>query len=476
MPNFGEKCGVFGAITEHSYTARLTYYGLFALQHRGQEGSGIASWDGERVRAKTGAGLVAHVYDQEDLDRLKGNVAVGHNRYSTSGADGGSHPQPVMDYDLDLAFVHNGNLPSTRKLEVFLRERHVKTGSLNDSQMMARAIAVHVREGKSLEDAVAAAWPLFTGAFACIAMLEGKLVAFRDECGIRPLALGKLEDGFVVASESCAFDTVGAAFLREIKPGELVTVSAQGVVSRQIVPARTKLDVFEFVYFARPDSLIMGKKVNEVRREMGRQLAKEFPLKADVVVPVPDSAIPMALGFSEVSGIRFDHGFIKNRYIHRTFIKPTQVMRERDVKVKLNPVPEVVMGRRVVVIDDSIVRGTTTGQIVSMLHGAGAKSVHVLVSSPPVKYPDFYGINTPTQAELIGAVKTVPEICAHIGADSLGYLSLDGMVRATGIPKSKLSLSSFDGVYPIDIGEQAEKIVQLGAPEATLATARLARV
>lgn len=455
LADLTEKCGVFGAVTEHSYTARVTYYGLWALQHRGQEGSGIASWDGQRMHSRVGAGLVAHVYDPGDLERLDGCVAIGHNRYSTSGADGGAHAQPVIDRDLDLAFAHNGNLPSTKVLEAFLRKHHINPRPLNDSEMMTRAIGVYLRDGMSLEDAVVAAWPLFTGAFSCVVMQEGQLVAFRDECGIRPLALGKLEDGYCVSSESCAFDTVGAAFLREVKPGELVSLTAEKVTARQVVTARPKLDVFELVYFARPDSLIAGRKVNEVRREMGRQLAREFPVVADVVIPVPDSGIPMALGYSEQSGVRFDHGFIKNRYIHRTFIKPTQVMRERDVRVKLNPVPEVVMGKSVVVIDDSIVRGTTTGQIVGMLYGAGARNVHVLVSSPPVLYPDFYGINTPSQTELIAANRSVEEIREHIGADSLGYLSVAGMVKATGLARQKLNLSCFTGEYPIDIGERA---------------------
>jgi amidophosphoribosyltransferase len=458
VSDLSEKCGVFGAVTAHSYTARLTYYGLWALQHRGQEGSGIASWNGESLRYKVGSGLVAHVYSQDDLDELRGRVAIGHNRYSTSGANGGAHAQPAAFPDLEFAMAHNGNLPVTDKLEAFLTGHGIDTAPFNDSEMMAQAVAVYLRAGKSLEDAVEAAWPLFTGAFACVAMQRDTLVAFRDECGIRPLSVGTLEDGYAVASETCAFDTVGAAFLREIKPGELVTVGAEGVKSRQLVKPRPALDIFEYVYFARPDSMILGRKVNEVRREMGRQLAREFPIKADVVIPVPDSAIPQALGYAEESGVRFDHGFIKNRYIHRTFIRPTQVMRERDVKVKLNPVPEVVMGRDVVVIDDSIVRGTTTGQIVDMLYGAGARKVHVLVSSPPVKYPDFYGINTPRQEDLIAARMSTDEICRHIGADSLGYLSLEGTVKATGIPRSRMNLSCFNGVYPIDIGERAKQV------------------
>jgi len=267
-----------------------------------------------------------------------------------------------------------------------------------------------------------------------------------------------MADGFVVASETCAFDTIGAALLRDIKPGEIVSIGPDGVKNRQVRKSRTALDIFEYVYFARPDSMVMGRKVNEVRKQLGRNLAAEFPLKADIVIPVPDSAIPAALGYAEASGMRFDHGFIKNRYIHRTFIRPTQDLRERDVRTKLNPVPEVLMGRDVVVIDDSIVRGTTTGQIVALLYGAGARKVHVLVSSPPVKYPDFYGINTPSQDDLIGANKSVEEIRQHIGAESLGYLSYEGTIQATGHPRNKLNMSCFDGIYPIDIGSRAKTV------------------
>jgi amidophosphoribosyltransferase len=385
-------------------------------------------------------------------------MAIGHNRYATSGETGGSHLQPIVDHGVGFAFAHNGNLPTTVKLEAFLDSKQVTYFGLNDSQMMAAAIGWYVREGRSLSEAVQAAWPLFTGAFSCVAMDSTSVVGFRDECGIRPLSLGRLEDGFVIASETCAFDTVGAAYLRDVKPGELVSISSKGVKHTQVVPSRTALDIFEYVYFARPDSRMMGRKVNEVRRNLGRNLAREFKIEAEVVIPVPDSAIPAALGYSEASGIRFDHGFVKNRYIHRTFIKPTQEMRERDVKTKLNPVPEVLMGKSVIVIDDSIVRGTTTAQIVSMLQGAGARSVHVLVSSPPVRFPDFYGINTPHQDDLIAARMSVDEIRRHIGADSLGFLSFEGMVKATGWPKSKLNASCFTGVYPIDIGERASSV------------------
>jgi amidophosphoribosyltransferase len=460
MPKLQEKCGVFGAVTTDNSAARLTYYGLWALQHRGQEGSGIASWGGRQLHRRAGGGLVAHVYHETDLDHLPGKTAIGHNRYATSGAAGGAHAQPVVDAELGFALAHNGNLPQMDALEEFLGGRGVNTGEMNDSEMMGAAIAHYLRQGRELEDAVAEAWPLFTGAFACVALHRGRLVAFRDECGIRPLAIGHLDGSMAVASETCAFDTVGARFLREVKPGELVSISTSGVTSRQVRPARPAFDVFEFVYFARPDSLILNRRVNEVRREMGRQLAREYKIAADIVIPVPDSAIPMALGYAQDAGIPSDHGFIKNRYIHRTFIRPSQAMRERDVRIKLNPVPEVISGRDVIVIDDSIVRGTTTGQIVDMLRDAGARRVHVLVSSPPVRYPDFYGINTPRQEDLVAARLKLDEIREHIHADSLGYLSLDGMVRATGVPAGKLSMSAFTGEYPIDIGNRVTELTR----------------
>jgi amidophosphoribosyltransferase len=451
-----EKCGVFGAYVASKYAQRLTYYGLFALQHRGQESSGIATIVGGSIKRHAGEGLVAHVYDKDDLAQLKSNIAIGHNRYTTSGGNGDSQIQPIVDHEAGFALAHNGNLPSTQALELFLSERRVSYVDLSDSQMMAAAIGCYIRQGMSLTTAIEAAWPLFTGAFSCVAMDSHTVVGFRDECGIRPLSLGRLEDGFVIASETCAFDTVGAAFLRDIKPGEMLSISTDGIKSKQVAKSRPALDIFEYVYFARPDSMIMGRKVNEVRRQMGRNLAKEFPIKADVVIPIPDSAIPMALGYAQQSGVRFDHGFIKNRYIHRTFIRPTQEMRDRDVRVKLNPVPDVVMGRDVVVIDDSIVRGTTTAQIVDMLYGAGARRVHILISSPPVRFPDFYGINTPDPAELIAARMSVEDIRKHIGAYSLGYLSFEGMVSATGWPKSKFCTACFTGIYPIDIGERAQ--------------------
>jgi amidophosphoribosyltransferase len=457
-----EKCGVFGVYGLTGLEAsRLSYYGLWALQHRGQESSGIASSDGRDLFDHVKAGLVAQAYQEEDLETLKGNLAIGHNRYSTSGGSRDRHGQPIVNTKRNFAFAHNGNLPSTVALEAFLQEHDIPTNELNDSAMMAASINYYLEQGQTIADAVQAAYPLFTGAFSCVAMTKDTLVAFRDAYGIRPLALGRLEEGFAVSSETCALDAVGAAYLREIQPGEMVMIDKHGLEARQLAEGQQRLDIFEFVYFARPDSLLLGRRVNDVRMAMGRQLAKEHPIKADVVIPVPDSSIPMALGYAQALGLPFEHALIKNRYIHRTFIRPTQALRERDIKLKLNPIPESIMGKSIIVIDDSIVRGTTTRQIVSMLYGAGAVKVHLLSCSPPIKYPDFYGIDTPRQEDLIAAVMSIDEIRDHLGATSLGYLSYDGMIRATGRRAEVFSTACFNGVYPVDILERSDEVAGL---------------
>ncbi len=449
----GEKCGVFGVYTQKPEAARLVYSGLWALQHRGQETSGIASTDGKKFFRHVKAGLVAHAYDEESLDGLVGKIAIGHNRYSTSGGTLASHGQPIVDHNLALA--HNGNLPSTTKLLAWLGDEGIATDGLNDSALMASAISHYMDQGLSLPDAVCQAYPLFTGAFSVVAMDKKQLVAFRDHCGIRPLSLGRLADGLVASSETCALDIIGAAFWREVNPGEMVVIDKTGLKSTQLAQPNPKLDIFEFVYFARPDSMLLGRSVNAVRRAMGKQLADEYPIKADVVIPVPDSAIPAAIGFAGASGIPFDIALIKNRYIHRTFIQPAQRLRDKGVEMKLNPLPEALIGRDVVVIDDSIVRGTTTKKIVRMLYGAGAKKVHVLISSPPVKYPDYYGIDTPDPKDLLAARMDLAGMQKFMDADSLGFLSYEGMIKATGLPESCFSTSAFTGVYPIDIGEKA---------------------
>jgi amidophosphoribosyltransferase len=454
MDRLTEKCAVFGVygIPE---AARVVFYGLWALQHRGQESSGIVSSDGDELHRHVGPGLVANVYREEDLQQLPGDIAIGHNRYTTSGAVGDTHAQPIFKRDRQIALAHNGNLPITRNLEAFLHSHGVVTKKLNDTEMMTAALDCYMAEGASLDEAVRKTYPLLEGAFSCVAMNDKMLVAFRDRCGIRPLSIGTLGDGYVIASETCAFDTVGAAYIRDVLPGELVVVDERGLTSYQVIEGNQKLDIFEMVYFARPDSMLLGQRVQVVRENLGRELAKEFKIDADIVVPIPDSAIPAALGYSRQSGIPFEMAIMKNRYIHRTFIRPTAELRERDLRMKLIPVEESIKGKRLIVMDDSIIRGTTMRQIVSMLYGAGAKEVHVLISSPPAKFPDFYGINTPDRHELIGARMTIPEIAEYLKLDSLGFLSYAGMIRATGLSQNMFSTSCFDGVYPIPVKEPA---------------------
>lgn len=452
-----EKCAVFGVYNAHD-ASREVYFGLYSLQHRGQESSGIASSDSNRIHVHKSNGLVAQVYQEHDFEHLKGEIAIGHNRYSTSGGTLHQHNQPVHKSGDPIALAHNGNLPSTKALEGFLVKNGVDIEHLNDSEMIYEAIKIVMNQGKSLADAVTETYHLFTGAFALLVMSKDELVALQDPYGIRPLSIGKLNGGYAFSSETCALDTVNAKFIRDVEPGEMVVASKDGLKTYNLVKGQRKLDIFEFIYFARPDSKLLGKRIYEVRQNFGRTLAKEYPVKADVVIPVPESAIPAAIGYSMESGIQYQQGLIKNRYIGRTFIMPDQRLRDKSVQMKLIPVPEVIAGKRVVVIDDSIVRGTTTGKIIKMLRQAGAKEVHVMISSPPVKYPDFYGINTPLQKDLIAANKSVEEIREFIGADSLNYLSYEGLIRATGLPEVTFNTSMFTGKYPIDIKERAQDI------------------
>ncbi len=456
-----EKCGIFGVWGPDFEAARLVHPGLWALQHRGQESSGIASSNGKKIYLHKGMGLVAHVFEEKDLKKLKGNLAIGHNRYSTSGDSIGLHAQPILEKvngKKYIALVHNGNLPSTKILEEFLTGKKISLTGLNDSEMITKAVVVFMKEGLSLEQAIKKAYPLFTGVFCLLVMDESKIVAVRDSFGIRPLCLGKLNGGFIVASETCALDIIGAKFIREVKPGEMVVIDKNGCKSIQIEKGNQKLDVFEYVYFARPDSIIMGKSVDQVRQNLGKELAKEVKIKADIVVPVPDSAIPAAIGFSKESGISFEMGLIKNRYIHRTFISPEKHTRGKIVQLKLNPVRQALQGKKVIVVDDSIVRGTTSKKIIKMIREAGAKEVHLLVSSPPVKFPDYYGIDTPNQKELIAAVESIERIRKELGVDSLHFLSYQGLIRAIGLPEDQLCTALFNGNYPVDLGERAKEV------------------
>lgn len=466
-----EKCAVFGIFGPKANgktgleAARLTFYGLWSLQHRGQESSGIASSDGKEVYRHAAAGLVATVYREEDLEQLPGHVAIGHNRYSTSGGTDDFYNQPFVDKKHKVAFAHNGNIPDTSKLEEFLADKNVELTKKNDSALMVAAICCYLDEGLDIVEAIKQAWPLFTGVFSIAAMTPDALIAFRDEHGVRPLSIAKLDDSYVVASETCAFDTIGAEYIRDVEPGEIVSIDKDGLKSQIVKSGKVQLDMFEMVYFARPDSLLLGKRVDLIRQEFGAEMAREFPIEADVIVPVPDSGIPAALGYSQKSGIPFEMALLKNRYIHRTFIRPTAALRERDLKMKLNPVIERIKDQRVVLVDDSIVRGTTMRHLVQMIFDAGAKEVHLLISSPPVKYPDFYGINTPKQTELLAAYMTNDQMREHLGATSLNFLSFDGMVQATGLPASNFTTSCFDGKYPVSIGKRADDIVFLNEGE-----------
>ena len=459
--DLNEKCAVFGIFGENKLflneTARETYFGLFALQHRGQEHSGIATTDGKKIYMHKNSGLVSQIYTEEIIKQLPGFAAIGHNRYSTSKGNHVEYAQPFL-YENLFVFGHNGNLPSTEALVQFLKNRGEITENRSDSQLMTQAIGSCMKEGLSLPDAVAKAYPLFTGAFSCVALGLDTMVAFRDACGIRPLVLGKKGKEMIVSSETCALQTIRAELVREIRPGEMVVINKNGVESRKLAEQKQKLDIFEFIYFARYDSTILGKSVYEVRKNLGRILAQEHKLDVDMVIPVPDTAVPAAIGYAEESGIPFEMGISKNHYINRTFIEPTQELRNEKVKMKLSPLASVIKGKKIAVMDDSIVRGTTSKQIVKMLFDAGATEVHFLVSSAPIKFPDFYGIDTPKQSDLIASQKTTKEICEFLGATSLSYLSIKGMVAATGLPKSHFSLSSFDGTYPVPIWEREKEI------------------
>ncbi len=456
-----EKCGIFGVYGSSDNVARLVYYGLWALQHRGQENSGIASSNGKKIYCHKGHGLVAQVYQESNIEKLKGHIAIGHNRYSTFGKNTIDHSQPVFRDENVLALAHNGNLPQTLKLKRFLKDKGISASGLNDSEMMYRAIRYLLLKGNSLEDAIRIAFPLFTGAFCLLVMTKDKLAAVRDAYGIRPLCVGKLNGHYVFSSETCALDTIGAEYIRDIEPGEMVVASKHGLESFQIEKGISNLDIFELIYFSRPDSMLMGKSVYEVRKALGKQLALETKIPADIVVPVPDSAIPAATGFAEESMLPMEQALIKNRYIHRTFIKPAQSQRTHGVKMKLNLIGSLVKDKRIVLVDDSIVRGTTSKRLVELVRSRGAKEIHMMITSPPVKYPDFYGIDTPDQKDLIAANMSIKEIKDYIGVDSLHYISYEGMLKAVRIDEKNLCTSCFTGKYPIDIGTNSRKIKTL---------------
>jgi len=450
-------CGVFGIRSEERDVSRLAYFGLFALQHRGQESAGIAVSDGGRLTVVREMGLVAHVFNEQQLQALPGEIAIGHTRYSTTGANRWANAQPLVHHGRTrtVALGHNGNLVNVEELRDELLADGVHLVSGSDSEVIAALIA---RDPAPLMEAVVNAMERLEGAYSVTALAEGALVAFRDPLGFRPLALGQIGSDWVVASESCAFDLIGAEPVRDIRPGEIVRVDEQGLRTAQAVPAgRNALCIFEHVYFARPDSRLGGVEVHGARVRMGELLAREAPVDADLVIGIPDSGTPAAIGFSKASGIPFNEALIKNRYVARTFIQPEQGMREQGVRMKFNPLDEVA-GKRIVAVEDSIVRGTTTRQIVAMLFDAGAREVHMRVASPPIVSACFYGLDFGDEKQLVAAHRSVEEMRALIGATSLHYLSVEGMQDATQLPGDAVCRACFTRDYPTRVPQRLEKL------------------
>ncbi|HUP31507.1 MAG TPA: amidophosphoribosyltransferase [Gaiellaceae bacterium] len=440
-------CGVFGIRSGTRDVARLSYFGLFALQHRGQEAAGIAVSDKGRLTVIRDMGLVAQVFDEEKLQALPGDVAIGHTRYSTTGANAWANAQPLVHHGRarTVALGHNGNLTNTAELRTALAAERIDLGATSDTEAIAALIA---NDASPLPLAVAQAMARLEGAYSVVALSEGTLVGFRDPHGIRPLALGRVGDDWVLASETCALDLIGASYERDVRPGELVVIDAEGLHATQALPeGRQALCIFEHVYFARPDSTLAGSEVHGVRVRMGERLAAEGPVDADLVMPIPDSGTPAAVGFSRASGLPYSEGLIKNRYVGRTFIQPDDALRRQGIRMKFNPLAEVA-GKRLVIVDDSIVRGSTMHQLVAMLFDAGATEVHVRVSSPPIVSPCFYGIDMADEEQLAAAHRSVEQMRELIGATSLHYLSLEGMQAATRLPEASVCRACFTRDYP----------------------------
>jgi len=453
-----EACGVFGIYSQHLDVARMTFFGLYSLQHRGQESAGIATADGESIYLHTRMGLVSQVFDEDVLQRLRGHIAIGHNRYSTTGSSRACNAQPILfesPYG-PLALGHNGNLVNTSHLREELKGLGFEFASTTDSEVIGKAFCS--APGHTWVERIANTMPRLEGAYSLVLTTPRQLIAVRDPLGVRPLCLGRLNGGWVVASESCAVDTVGGQFVREIDPGEIICIDESGVQSYRGQPSRIRATcVFEYIYFARPDSVIKKRLIYLARQEMGRQLARQHPVEADLVIAVPDSATPAGIGYAQESHIPFAEGLIKSRYIGRTFIQPDQRIRQLGVNLKFNPLPEVLKGKRVIVVDDSIVRGNTTRPIVRLLRQAGAKEVHVRIHCPPMRHPCYLGVDTARRGELIAARLTVPEIAEFIEADSLGYLGLENMMEAIGLPADEFCLACFTGDYPVPVQLELDK-------------------
>jgi len=453
-----ESCGVFGVYAPNEDVARLTFFALFALQHRGQESAGIATTDGKKLHVYARMGLVSQVFSEDSLSQLSGHIAIGHNRYSTRGSSRVSNVQPIVvgKGSNSIAIAHNGNIINAEHLYEELSDQGYTFRTTTDTEVIANLILSSPE--KNWVDRIRYAMHRLQGAYSLTLMTNHTLFGVRGSLGVRPLCLGTIDSGWVIASESCALDHIGARFVREIEPGEVVAITENGVNSYQEEVSRRAVCIFEYIYFARPDSVINGRLLYPARQAMGEGLAQEHPVDADLVMGVPDSATAAGIGYSHWSGISLGEGLLKNRYVGRTFIEPDQRIRDLGVKLKFNPLPQMLEGKRIVVVDDSIVRGTTTPQVVKLLRRAGAKEVHMRICAPPIRYPCFFGVDMATRWELIAAQKTVPEVRDFIGADSLGYLSIDGLIKAVALPKDIFCLACFTGDYPIPVQLEMDKL------------------
>jgi amidophosphoribosyltransferase len=463
-----ESCGIFGIYAPGVDVARITFFGLYALQHRGQESAGIATADGKKICLHTSMGLVSQAFTEDELAHLQGHIAIGHTRYSTTGSSRPSNAQPILveANSTTIALGHNGNIVNAKFLRDELCQLGYTFATTTDSEVIANLILSSTE--RSPVDRIKYAMRRLQGAYSLVIMTKDKLIGVRDPMGVRPLCLGTIDGGWVIASESCAFGHIGAQFIREIEPGEIVVINKNGVRSFTENGPRRALCIFEYIYFARPDSIIQGKLLYPVRQAMGRILARDYPVDADLVMGVPDSATAAGIGYAIASGIPYCEGLIKNRYVGRTFIEPDQRLRDLGVKLKFNPLSETIAGKRLIVVDDSIVRGTTTPKVVAMLKRAGAREVHLRICAPPIRHPCFFGVDMATKWELIAAHKTIPEIRDAIGADSLGYISIEGLIESVGLPKDIFCLACFTGEYPISVQLEMDKLALEAIPSGSL--------
>ena len=459
-----ESCGIFGVYAPGVDVSRLTFFALYALQHRGQESAGIATSDGKRIYLHTAMGLVAQAFTEDELSHLQGHIAIGHSRYSTTGSSQPTNAQPVLAETDSASIVlgHNGNIVNAK----FIRDELVQLGynfsTTSDSEVIANLVLSSTE--RSSVGRIKYATRRLQGAYSLVMITKDKLIGVRDPLGVRPLCLGTIDGGWVIASESCALDHVGAQFVREIEPGEIVVINKNGVKSFMEESSRKAICIFEYIYFARPDSVIQGRLLYPARQAMGEILSRQHPVEADLVMGVPDSATAAGIGYARASGIPYCEGLLKNRYVGRTFIEPDQRLRDLGVALKFNPLSEMITGKRMVVVDDSIVRGTTTPRVVGLLKRAGAREVHLRICAPPIRYPCFFGVDMASRWELIAAQKTIPQIRDSLGADSLGYLTIEGLIEAVALPKEIFCLACFTGDYPIPVQLEMDKLALEALP------------